>query len=236
MSMTVLASTPRTDSQVEDVRRFFSGFAARWDSLYGGRRNLFWRAFDQILRRDVYERYQLTFDQLGPRLVGASVLDIGCGSGVYCFEAARRGASRVVGLDVADDMVTLARARCVGEPGSDLCAFVVGEFPPTPPIAELSSPFDHVIVMGVMDYVADAASFLTALRPLVRGSAVLSFPGRHWLRGPLRQHRYRLLGRCEVHNYEETTIRHLCTRAGFRHVGITRLNHSGICYIVTVTP
>lgn len=219
--------------QGEDVRRFFSAFAAQWDSLYGKRRNIFWRAFDHAFRRDVYERYQLTFDGLGADLSGASVLDIGCGSGIYCFEAARRGAARVVGVDIADDMVALADARARTEARGNACEFVASAFPPERNVAELTGAFDYAIVMGVMDYVADEIAFLTALRPLVKRHAMLSFPGTHWLRGPLREYRYRALGRCDIHNYEEWTIRDACSKAGFARVHIRRLNHSGICYIVT---
>src|SRR5438552_2149855 len=32
-------------------------------------------------------------------LTGRSVLDIGCNGGFYCFELARRGAARVLGID-----------------------------------------------------------------------------------------------------------------------------------------
>ena len=219
--------------QAADVRRFFSAFAPQWDSLYGGKRNLFWRVFDHVLRRDVYERYKLTFEALGEDLSGLTVLDVGCGSGIYSFEAARRGAARVVGIDVADDMIALAQSRRSDERDRGACEFIATEFPSPTPLPALSAPFDHAIVMGVMDYVENAGTFLTALRPLVRRTAVLSFPGRHWLRGPLRQYRYQVLGRCAVHNYEEAAIRDACLRAGFRQVSIRRLNHSGICYIVT---
>lgn len=38
-------------------------------------------------------------------LKGKSVLDLGCNNGFFCYEAARRGAARVVGLDVEPDMI-----------------------------------------------------------------------------------------------------------------------------------
>ncbi len=100
------------DEQEAKTGEFFSGFAAKWDSLYGGKRNLFWRVLDNWLRRDIQQRYQLTFERLGPDLRGQTVLDIGCGSGIYCFEAARRGADRVVGIDLAEGMISLARQDC----------------------------------------------------------------------------------------------------------------------------
>ena len=231
--MAEIPASRQRSSQGDDVRRFFSAFAAQWDSLYGGRRNVFWRAFDHAFRRDVSERYQLTFEQLDMDLTGTTVLDIGCGSGIYCLEAVRRGAARVVGIDIADDMIALARERCAQEGRGDVCEFVIGEFPPKRAIPHLSMTCDYAIVMGVMDYVPDANAFVAALRPLVRRSAIISFPGRHWLRGPLRQYRYRALGRCAVYNYDQASVVAACTGAGFRKVQVKRLPHSGICYIVS---
>ncbi len=47
---------------------------------------------------------------------GKSVLDIGCFLGSFCHEAVRRGANRVVGIDVDEDRLRQARlvADCVG--------------------------------------------------------------------------------------------------------------------------
>lgn len=83
------------------------------------------------------------------------------------------------------------------------------------------------------DLCVEAESSLAALRPLVRCKAVLSFPGQHWLRGPLRQFRYRMLGRCDVHNYDESSICRACVRADFGRIEVKHLIHSGICHIVT---
>ena len=53
------------------------------------------------------------FERFGPnlRLAEKSVLDIGCGTGVVCIEAARRDASRVVGVDM--QLIDVARANLV---------------------------------------------------------------------------------------------------------------------------
>src|SRR5262245_66248727 len=60
-----------------------------------------------------------TADAIFPAdLRGKSVLDVGCKYGFFCFEAARRGAARVVGLDVDPDSVRKARllASCLSSP------------------------------------------------------------------------------------------------------------------------
>ncbi|MBI2524627.1 MAG: class I SAM-dependent methyltransferase [Candidatus Rokubacteria bacterium] len=219
--------------QAERVSTFFSDFAGTWDTLYGGRRNAFWRLVDRTLRRDIYERYEETFKRLGADLSGRTVIDIGCGTGTYSLEAARRGAGRVVGLDIAPGMVAHARARARTLGVDDVCEFVDAEFPDGCPPGVAGAVFDYGVVMGVMDYVADAPRFLARLRPLVGRCAVLSFPGRHWFREPARRLRYRLLGRCAVYGYDEAAIMEASLAAGFRRLDIHRIDHSGICYIVT---
>ena len=220
----------------DEVGKFFSDFAQTWDTLYGGKRNFFWRWFDSIFRRDVYERYQLTFERLGPDLKGKKLLDIGCGSGIYCFEAARRGADRVVGLDAAPNMITHARSTSKTLGIDRACEFLVGFFPTALPTPSETPSFDYAIALGVMDYIAEPKAFLSAMRRSVTQAAILSFPGAHWFRAPLRSWRYRLLGRPTLYTYHEADIRRLCAEAGFGSVDILRLNHSGICYIVTARP
>ena len=58
---------------------------------------------------------------------GASVLDIGCGSGATTLEAARRvgAAGRVTGADISAPLLTVARDRVAGEaPGAAPITFV----------------------------------------------------------------------------------------------------------------
>jgi len=222
----------RNDPQSQDVDRFFTDFSARWSSLYGGERNAFWRWFDNKFRRDIYERYELTFDALGEDLRGKSVIDIGCGDGVYSFEAARRGASSVLGVDIAEGMISLCQKRSRELNLDDQTKFVCTEFPPPSPLVDPQQKYDIGIVMGVMDYVSDPVAFLQALREHVSGLVVISFPGKRWLRWQLRRWRYKLLGRCAIFHYHETDMRESCRKAGLHGLEITYLPHSGGCYFV----
>jgi tRNA (mo5U34)-methyltransferase len=65
----------------------------------------------------VDSRERLSRMNLPSSLAGLSVLDVGCNSGMYCFEAARRGAVRVVGIDVNEQRLEQARtlAEITGE-------------------------------------------------------------------------------------------------------------------------
>lgn len=62
-------------------------------------------------RVDTLQRIQQM--DLPKDLSGFSVLDVGCNSGSLCFEAKKRGASKVVGIDVSD--VRLNQARTIAD-------------------------------------------------------------------------------------------------------------------------
>ena len=174
-------------------------------------------------------RFALSFESFGD-LTGKTVLDIGCGSGPYVVEALNRDAKWVTAVDPAAGMLALVRKRLDQAGLTERCALVEASFPGVD-----LKPHDHAIIMGVMDYVADAQTFLTELRPLVKVSAVLSFPSKHWLRTPLRKFRYRLR-RCPVYFYDEAKINHLCSAAGFRKINIYKIPGAGMDYHVCVNP
>jgi len=208
---------------------FFDAFAEHFDTFYDAKRNPIMRRIDQAFRADIFIRFERTFEAFGD-LAGQRVLDLGCGSGPYVVEAFRRGAHTVTAFDPAPAMLDLVRQRLAVTPYAGRCTYVEGAFPDDPP-----PPHDHVIVMGVMDYVAEAAAFLAALRPLVRRSAAVSFPSEHWFRTPLRKLRYRLRN-CPVYFYNEPGIRALCTGAGFAGVDLYKIPGSGLDYHVCLTP
>ena len=48
---------------------------------------------------------------LCPDLTGKAVLDLGCGYGEHCEEFLRRGASKVIGVDISEKMLSVAKAE-----------------------------------------------------------------------------------------------------------------------------
>src|SRR5205807_8826616 len=97
------------------------------------------------------------------------VLDVGCGSGRFGIDLARRGAE-VVGLDFAPDMVALAN-ELAGRAGvADHCQFLCENFMTWEP----AGAFDIGLAMGVTDYVADPTPLIERMASVVRGSVVVS--------------------------------------------------------------
>jgi cyclopropane fatty-acyl-phospholipid synthase-like methyltransferase len=212
-----------------DAARFFDGFAGTFDTLYDGQRSPLMRAVDRRFRSDMFVRFALTFEALGD-LSGKTVVDIGCGSGPYVLEALKRGARHVTALDPAPNMLALVRQRLDSAELRDRCTMVQGCFPDVTP-----QTCDHAMVMGVMDYVAEPTRFLTALRPVVRRSAAVSFSSTHWIRTPLRKLRYDLR-RCPVYFYEDAQVREICRTAGYRDVRVVKIPGAGMDYHVCLKP
>jgi tRNA (mo5U34)-methyltransferase len=102
-------------------------------------------------------------------LSGKSVLDIGCNAGFYSFEAKRRGAARVVGMD--HDGRYLEQARfAAGVLGFDDIEWRVGE---VWDVGALGERFDLVIFMGVLYHLRHPLLALDLIREHVAHNHLL---------------------------------------------------------------
>lgn len=201
---------------VQQVAAFFDRRAPDFDAIYSGRRTAPLRLWDRLTRRNLFDRLEFTLQALEP-LAGASVLDVGCGSGRYGVALAGRGAARVVGIDAAPRMLQIGEALAREHGVADRCAFVLGEVEGYRP----GRSFDGVVAMGFFDYVKDAAGVLAHLRPLTGRRLVASFPARAAVRAPFRRVWLGLHG-CPVYFYGAAQVRALAVAAGFSRVQVVR--------------
>jgi methylase of polypeptide subunit release factors len=89
---------------------------------------------------------------------GSVVIDVGTGSGILSIIAAKLGASRVYGVDAADETVQVATANAVAHGVADKVEFAQGDmFDPIDPSVEA----DVVIgdVSGIPDDIASASGW-----------------------------------------------------------------------------
>lgn len=100
-------------------------------------------------------------------LTGKSVLDVGCKHGYFCFEALRRGAKRVVGIDVDAQSVRRARllADCLGADVTFEMLDIERE-----PIRER---FDHVLCLNLLHHLRDPIAALDRLTEITGERLVL---------------------------------------------------------------
>jgi tRNA (mo5U34)-methyltransferase len=115
--------------------------------------SLKWRRFEHSIPAD---------------LRGKTVLDIGCNAGFYSIEMARRGASRVVGIDT--DETYLAQARFAAEVTGariELRRMSVYE------VAGLGERFDLVLFMGVLYHLRHPLLALDLLHEHVVGDRMV---------------------------------------------------------------
>jgi 2-polyprenyl-3-methyl-5-hydroxy-6-metoxy-1,4-benzoquinol methylase len=212
---------------LDTVRRRFERDAQSFDSIYRLERSPFWRWVNTTFRKAVFERYDITFEQAGD-VTGKTILDVGCGSGVYTVDFARRGARRVVGVDLSSNMLKLAAQEAEQHQVADRCAFIQADFLEL----DLKDPFDISIAMGVFDYVPDQVAFLRKMVELTTGKVIVAFPGHSLLREPARRLRYRLTGKGEIYLYSQEDVERIATQAGLRDKEIIRIHSSGGVYVL----
>src|SRR5437763_14930735 len=90
------------------VAHHFHLDAERFDAIYDNRKGLIARFVDNVWRGVVRRRLDLTVENLAP-LAGKSVLDLGCGSGRFCFAYARPATSQILGVDFTLAPIDTAR-------------------------------------------------------------------------------------------------------------------------------
>jgi tRNA (mo5U34)-methyltransferase len=112
------------------------------------------------MRRNKWQRYKLPED-----LTGKSFLDVGCWEGINCAEAAKRGARKVVGVDLC---TSRELRRNVDTYGFEFIQMdVLSE-----KWLELDD-FDVVLCSGVLYHVENVISLLFRLRKVTRELLVL---------------------------------------------------------------
>jgi 2-polyprenyl-3-methyl-5-hydroxy-6-metoxy-1,4-benzoquinol methylase len=209
------------------VRQRFERDAQCFDAIYRLERSPFWRWVNTTFRKAVFERYKITFDQAGD-VTGKRILDVGCGSGVYAVDFARRGARRVVGVDFSHNMLKLAAQEAKRHEVTDKCTFIRADFLEL----DLKETFDISIAMGVFDYVPDQVTFLRKMVALTTGKVIVSFPGHSLFREPARRLRYKLTGKGDIYLYSRDDVERIATEAGLQDKDIIRIHSSGGSYVL----
>jgi SAM-dependent methyltransferase len=210
-------STTSSRSEAPRVREHFRRKAWSFDHLYDEE-----HLVQRTLRPGLFRRREFALDVVGS-YENPRVLDVGCGSGRIGELVLDAGAGDYIGVDFAETMLDLARARL--DRFGDRVTLIQGDFRDV----ELEGPFDVILALGLFDYIADPESFARRMRDVASpgGSVVGSFPRWHWLKGPVRKLRYEKINNCPIFDYTESGLRTLFRNAGFEPVEVHAPGKSG---------
>jgi predicted RNA methylase len=194
------------------VAKYWNDVAHDFDSIYTGQKSGVARAMDRWLRRDMYQRFDWVMRKSGD-VRGKTIADVGCGSGRFVAELAKRGASRLVGIDVAPNMLDLARKLVKQEGVADRCEFVHTDVLNW----TRDDVFDETIAIGFWDYIADPPSRLRIIRKMTRTRFLSAWPRMWTWRAPIRKVRLTALG-CPVYFFSRSDVERHLTSSGFQVV------------------
>ena len=197
------------NSETSGAQRYFDNVPKAWDALYAPENRLAY-LINKWLRKGLYERYRLTFKHCGD-LTGATVLDIGCGTGRYSIECGKRGAKRVVGIDFAPSMIDYSRQVAKELNLSGRCKFICGDFTRH----AFDETFNIALALGFFDYVQDAEPVFRKVAALVPRLFIASFPAPDFLWDIQRKIRYGWIKKCTIYNYTREQLEGLYRAASF---------------------
>jgi 2-polyprenyl-3-methyl-5-hydroxy-6-metoxy-1,4-benzoquinol methylase len=122
-------------------------------------------------------------------ILGRIVIDFGCGTGAEAVEMAERGARRVIGVDIRDAWLDVARRRADEHGVSDRCVFMTSPDQPADIVVSLDS-FEHfedpAAILRIMDgYLAPGGKVVATFGPTwfhpLGGHLFSIFPWAHLL-------------------------------------------------------
>lgn len=214
-------------NEIQAQRAFWNSEADAFQSIYTHRKSKFFNTLDQIFRKDMYERYQFTIANCEP-IKGRTFLDVGCGNALYSLELARKGAAKVVGIDIAEVMIGLCKKSADAENLSDRCTFIQTDLLEYKP----DQKFDVSFGIGLFDYIKNPLPVLTKMREVSTDKAIMAFPRLYTWRAPVRKVRLTIKG-CDVYFYSAARINKLMKDAGFSRHTLTKV---GKLYCVVAYP
>lgn len=210
------------------VAEYWNAIAADFDAIYTGRnKSAVGRFLDRTLRKDMRGRFDWVLERSGD-VRGKTICDVGCGSGRFVSALAARGAAQVTGIDIAPQMLTLARDLADREGVGEACEFVLTDILDW----ATTQTFDETIAIGLWDYIEHPAERLRRIRALTRERFLSAWPRLWTWRMPIRKIRLTVEG-CPVYFFERREVEALLADAGFE---VQRIDVIGKLFCVDARP
>lgn len=152
--------------------------------------------------------------------IGAEVLEVGMGIGIFTEKLLTRG--KVFGVEIVPEFVAQARRRLGERPGLEYLVADIGgsELPDS----LRGRAFDTIVCMNVLEHIEDDRGTLNRFLSMLRsgGKLVLVVPAHRWLFNPLDSHDG------HFRRYEAAELREKLQTAGFSVVHESTFNLFGI--------
>jgi 2-polyprenyl-3-methyl-5-hydroxy-6-metoxy-1,4-benzoquinol methylase len=204
-------------NEIEVQRNFWNNEADAFERIYSHEKSKLSTMLDQIFRKDMYERFVFTIKNCAP-IEGRDFLDVGCGNGLYSVELGKKGARRVVGIDISPVMIGRCQESARKNGLEDRLSFLQTDLLEYEP----DSDFDVSFGIGLFDYISNPLPVLKRMRELSKDKAIMAFPRLLTWRAPVRKVRLAAKG-CPVFFYTRSKINQLLKDAGFARWDITRV-------------
>jgi 2-polyprenyl-3-methyl-5-hydroxy-6-metoxy-1,4-benzoquinol methylase len=204
-------------NEIEIQREFWNSEADAFERIYSHEKSKFSTKLDQIFRKDMYERFVFTIQNCEP-ITNRTFLDVGCGNGLYSLELAKKGAAKVLGIDISPVMIDRCLNAAEKEGLTDRVSFLKTD------LLEYrgKDEFDVSYGIGLFDYISDPLPVLTKMREISADKAIMAFPRLWTWRAPVRKVRLSIKG-CPVFFYSRTKIDELLKAAGFSRWEVTKV-------------
>ncbi len=207
-----------THMNEKDVAAHFSNQSEIFDSFYNEKKGFVATIIDKLFRKSMRLRFEKVMASVAP-YPGKSILDVGCGAGRYSIALALNGVRRVLGVDFAQNMISLAQRYTQQLDLQEKCTFKQLDFMHS----QLDETFDHAIAMGVLDYVSEPVPFVQKMMSHTTGSVMISFPSSGGLIQYFRKHYFYKIKKCPVYFYNRKDVETIAQKAGAIDFSIDRL-------------
>ncbi len=169
------------------------------------------RSPDLLTESGTSSKLDLLGDNFLSKIPGKTVIDFGCGLGTEAIEMARRGALRVIGIDIREDNLHIARDRAASAGVQDRCVFTTST----------TEKSDIIVSIDAFEHFQDPSEILRIMNSLLKpdGTILLSF-GPTWYH-PLGGHLFSVFPWAHLLFSEDALIQ---WRSNFKTDGATRFS------------
>ena len=181
---------------------FFDGYSGDFNAIYGTGTGAFQRLINKWFRQTMLIRFQKTIEECNP-LEGKTILDVGCGPGIYDITLATKSPASIYGIDFAPGMIELAKTEAKKAGVDKICKFEIADFITLPE----DKKYNYLILMGFMDYMENPKQVIKKTMRLATDKVLFSFPSSKGFLAWQRKIRYKF--KCPLYLYSEKQLQSL---------------------------